>query len=137
MAIGLKGWQEILERRLELRALAPTLVQRGIGGDSVNPAPKRRSPFERRAPVRQREKDVLQDLLGVSSIAGNAERQSIDRRTVALRQRGEGLYLPTTQRGQELEICDNAVNMHKARPAAFEAKVGSGYVCLTFKSDKR
>src|SRR5262245_20293755 len=104
MAIRLKGRQQVLERRLELRALATTLVQRRIGGDPVNPASKRRSPLERCAPARQREKDVLQDFIGVSSIAGDAERQSIDRRTVTFRQRLEGPDRAATQRGQELEI---------------------------------
>jgi uncharacterized protein (TIGR03067 family) len=35
--------------------------------------------------------------------------------------------------GDTLRICDNAPDLEKARPAAFEAKVESGYVLLTFK----
>src|SRR5262249_26274768 len=41
MAICLEGRQEILEGRLELDALAPTLVQRRVGGDSIDPASER------------------------------------------------------------------------------------------------
>ena len=39
--------------------------------------------------------------------------------------------------GDMLTICDNAPNLDKARPAAFEAKSGSGVVLITFKRDKR
>jgi uncharacterized protein (TIGR03067 family) len=35
--------------------------------------------------------------------------------------------------GDTLTICDNAPNLDKGRPAAFEAKSGSGYVLITFK----
>jgi uncharacterized protein (TIGR03067 family) len=35
-----------------------------------------------------------------------------------------------------LIICDNAPNLDKGRPAAFEAKSGSGYVLITFKRTK-
>jgi uncharacterized protein (TIGR03067 family) len=35
-----------------------------------------------------------------------------------------------------LAICDNAPNLDKGRPAAFEAKSGSGYVLITFKRPK-
>jgi uncharacterized protein (TIGR03067 family) len=35
-----------------------------------------------------------------------------------------------------LTICDNAPNLDKTRPAAFEAKSGSGYVLITFKREK-
>jgi uncharacterized protein (TIGR03067 family) len=38
--------------------------------------------------------------------------------------------------GDMLLICDNAPNPDKARPAAFEAKTGSGYVFITFKRAK-
>jgi uncharacterized protein (TIGR03067 family) len=34
--------------------------------------------------------------------------------------------------GDMLTICDNAPNLDKGRPAAFEARAGSGYICLTF-----
>ena len=34
--------------------------------------------------------------------------------------------------GDTLLICDNAPNLDKPRPAAFEAKAGSGYVLITF-----
>ena len=35
--------------------------------------------------------------------------------------------------GDTLAICDNAPNLNKERPAAFEAKSKSGYVLITFK----
>jgi uncharacterized protein (TIGR03067 family) len=38
--------------------------------------------------------------------------------------------------GDTLAICDNAPNLDKRRPAAFEAKSGSGYVLITFKRSK-
>jgi uncharacterized protein (TIGR03067 family) len=38
--------------------------------------------------------------------------------------------------GDTLTICDNAPNLDKGRPAAFEAKSGSGYVLITFKRAK-
>ncbi|HEX2933225.1 MAG TPA: TIGR03067 domain-containing protein [Candidatus Binatia bacterium] len=38
--------------------------------------------------------------------------------------------------GDTLRICDNAPNLDKARPAAFEAKSGSGYVLITFTRTK-
>ena len=39
--------------------------------------------------------------------------------------------------GDTLAICDNAPNLDKGRPAAFEAPRGSGYVLITFKREKR
>ena len=38
--------------------------------------------------------------------------------------------------GDTLTTCDNAPNLDKGRPAAFEAKSGSGYVLITFKRSK-
>src|SRR5437764_11357453 len=38
--------------------------------------------------------------------------------------------------GGTLTTCDNAPNLDKGRPAAFEAKSGSGYVLITFKRAK-
>ena len=38
--------------------------------------------------------------------------------------------------GETLTICDNAPDLAKPRPASFEAKQGSGYVCLTFQRAK-
>jgi uncharacterized protein (TIGR03067 family) len=38
--------------------------------------------------------------------------------------------------GDRLTICDNAPNLDKGRPAAFEAKSGSGYVLVTFRRAK-
>jgi uncharacterized protein (TIGR03067 family) len=35
--------------------------------------------------------------------------------------------------GDTLTTCDNAPNLEKPRPAAFEATSGSGYVLITFK----
>jgi uncharacterized protein (TIGR03067 family) len=45
----------------------------------------------------------------------------------------KGIY---TLRGDTLTICDNAPDLAKARPAAFEAKSGSGYVLVTFTRAK-
>lgn len=38
--------------------------------------------------------------------------------------------------GATLRICDNAPDLAKPRPVAFEANQGSGYVCLTFQRAK-
>jgi hypothetical protein len=38
--------------------------------------------------------------------------------------------------GDTLTTCDNAPNLKKGRPAAFEAKSGSGYVLITFRRAK-
>jgi uncharacterized protein (TIGR03067 family) len=38
--------------------------------------------------------------------------------------------------GETLKICDNAPNLDKGRPSAFEAKSGSGYVFITFNRAK-
>jgi uncharacterized protein (TIGR03067 family) len=38
--------------------------------------------------------------------------------------------------GDTLTTCDNAPNLGKGRPAAFEAKTGAGYVCITFQRAK-
>jgi uncharacterized protein (TIGR03067 family) len=38
--------------------------------------------------------------------------------------------------GDTLTICDNAPNLDKGRPAAFEAARGSGYVLITFMRAK-
>jgi uncharacterized protein (TIGR03067 family) len=38
--------------------------------------------------------------------------------------------------GDTLTVCDNAPNLDKGRPAALEAKSGSGYVLITFKRAK-
>jgi uncharacterized protein (TIGR03067 family) len=38
--------------------------------------------------------------------------------------------------GDTLTMCDNAPNLDKGRPAALEAKSGSGYVLITFKRAK-
>jgi uncharacterized protein (TIGR03067 family) len=35
--------------------------------------------------------------------------------------------------GDTLTICDNAPNLDKSRPTAFEARAGSGYIFITFK----
>ena len=41
----------------------------------------------------------------------------------------QGIY---TLDGDTLTVCDNAPNLDKGRPAAFEARSGSGYVLITF-----
>src|SRR5262245_3499896 len=38
--------------------------------------------------------------------------------------------------GDTLTVCDNAPNLDKGRPAAFEAKSGSGYVLVRFTREK-
>jgi uncharacterized protein (TIGR03067 family) len=38
--------------------------------------------------------------------------------------------------GGRLTICDNAPDLKKGRPTAFEAKTGSGYVLITFERTK-
>ena len=38
--------------------------------------------------------------------------------------------------GDTLKICDNAPDLAKGRPAAFEAKTGSGHVLITFTRAK-
>ena len=38
--------------------------------------------------------------------------------------------------GDTLTVCDNAPNLDKGRPAALEAKSGSGHVLVTFKRAK-
>ena len=38
--------------------------------------------------------------------------------------------------GDTLTVCDNAPNLDKGRPAAFEATSGSGYVLITFERAK-
>ena len=38
--------------------------------------------------------------------------------------------------GDTLRVCDNAPNLDKDRPAAFEARSGSGHVLVTFKRAK-
>ncbi len=45
----------------------------------------------------------------------------------------KGIY---TLDGDTLTICDNAPNLNKGRPAAFEAKSRSGYVLITFHRAK-
>jgi uncharacterized protein (TIGR03067 family) len=35
--------------------------------------------------------------------------------------------------GDRLRVCDNAPDLARARPSAFEAKAGSGYVLVTFE----
>ena len=38
--------------------------------------------------------------------------------------------------GDTLTTCDNGPNLEKGRPAAFEAKAGSGHIVITFKRAK-
>ena len=38
--------------------------------------------------------------------------------------------------GDTLKVCDNAPNLDKGRPAAFEARNGSGHVLITFRRAK-
>jgi uncharacterized protein (TIGR03067 family) len=45
----------------------------------------------------------------------------------------KGIY---TLDGDTLTTCDNGPNPDKGRPAAFEAKAGSGYIVITFRRAK-
>ncbi len=45
----------------------------------------------------------------------------------------KGIY---AQDGDTLTTCDNAPNLERGRPSAFEAKSGSGYVLITFRRAK-
>jgi uncharacterized protein (TIGR03067 family) len=45
----------------------------------------------------------------------------------------KGIY---TLDGDTLTTCDNGPNPDKGRPAAFEAKAGSGYILITFRRAK-
>ena len=38
--------------------------------------------------------------------------------------------------GDTLTTCDNAPNLDKGRPTAFEARTGSGHILITFKREK-
>jgi hypothetical protein len=46
MAVGPIGRKLLLERHLELGALATPLDERGVGGDAVEPAAERGAPLE-------------------------------------------------------------------------------------------
>jgi len=45
----------------------------------------------------------------------------------------KGIY---ALRDDTLMVCDNAPNLDKGRPAAFEARSGSGHILITFKRAK-
>jgi len=45
----------------------------------------------------------------------------------------KGIY---ALKGDTLNICDNAPDMSKDRPTTFDARMGSGYVCVTFAREK-
>jgi uncharacterized protein (TIGR03067 family) len=45
----------------------------------------------------------------------------------------KGIY---AMRGDMLDICDHAPSQEMGRPATFEAKTGSGYICITFTRAK-
>ena len=45
----------------------------------------------------------------------------------------QGIY---TLDGETLKVCDNAPNLDKGLPAAFEATSGSGHILITFKRAK-
>src|SRR5881628_1325941 len=138
MAVRLEGRQELLEGRLELLALAPALVQRRIGGDAVDPAPKGGSPFERCALACQREKHVLQNLLGVGLIPRDAERQSVYRRTVALRERRESTHLAAAQRGEKIDIRGGRVDrLAHRQPLSCSATNGEQLTSATARALSR
>src|SRR5437899_6539847 len=138
MAVRLEGRQELLEGRLELEALAAALVQRRVGGAAVDPAPEGGSPFERCALAGQREKQVLQNLFGVGLIPRDAERQSVDRRTVPLRERREGTHLAAAQRGEEIEIRGGRVDrLAHRQPLSCSATNGEQLTSATARALSR
>jgi uncharacterized protein (TIGR03067 family) len=47
--------------------------------------------------------------------------------------RWKGIYVLD---GDTLTTCDNAPNLDKGRPTAFEARTGSGHILITFKREK-
>jgi hypothetical protein len=49
---------------------------------------------------------------------------------------GEGVEGVYALDGGTLTTCDNGPNPDKGRPAAFEAKAGSGHIVITFKRAK-
>src|SRR5437867_237107 len=138
MAVRLEGRQELLEGRLDLLAPATALVQRRVRGDAVHPAPKGGSPFERCALARQREKHVLQNLLGVGLIPRDAERQPVDHRAIALRERLEGTQLAAAQRGEEIEIRGGRVDrLAHRQPLSCSATNGEQLTSATARALSR
>src|SRR6266508_2724804 len=138
MAVRLERGQEIFEGRLELQALAAALVERRVGGDAVDPAPQGGPPFERSALAGQREKHVLQNLLGVGLIPRDAERQPVDLRAVALRERLEGSHLAAAQRGEEIEIRGGRVDrLAHRQPLSCSATNGEQLTSATSRALRR
>jgi uncharacterized protein (TIGR03067 family) len=73
---------------------------------------------------------------GTVRVDPNAKPAAIDFEHTEANLKGKawkGIYILD---GETLTICDNAPNLDKGRPTAFEAKGGSGYVSITFKRAK-
>jgi len=73
---------------------------------------------------------------GIVRVSPSAKPAAIDfehTRGVLKKKVWKGIY---RIEGDTLIICNNAPNLKKNRPAAFEAKSGSGYVLITFKRTK-
>src|SRR5437016_12804748 len=82
VAVLLERRQVLLERGLKLMPLAAPLVESRVRRDPVDPAPEGRASRERGALRRDREEDVLDDLLRVALIPRDAEGEPVDARGV-------------------------------------------------------
>src|SRR5437773_2243038 len=89
VAVLLERRQVPFERGLELVPLAAALVEGGVRRDPVDPAPQGRASREGGALRRDRQEDVLDDLLRVALIPCDAEGEPIDARGVLAHQRLE------------------------------------------------
>jgi uncharacterized protein (TIGR03067 family) len=80
-----------------------------------------------------RSKDAKSDYAGSFRVDVSAKPAAIDFEHTDGGLRGKawkGIYALD---GDTLIICDNAEDLEKPRPSAFEAKSGSGYILVTFK----
>src|SRR5438128_630933 len=89
VAVLLERRQVLLERGLELMPLAAPLVESRVRRDPVDPAPEGRASRERGALRRDRQEDVLDNLLRGALIPRDAEGEPIDARGVLAHQRLE------------------------------------------------
>src|SRR5438552_10882395 len=77
MTVRLPRRQDVVQRGLDLIALAAALVEGHVGGDAVDPARQRRPPLEAYALAHHLQEDVLDDLLGVGGVARDAVGQAV------------------------------------------------------------
>src|SRR3989475_2558694 len=89
VTVFVERWQELLQRGLELMPLAAPLVESRVRRDPVDPAPEGRASRERGALRRDRQEDVLDNLLRGALIPRDAEGEPIDARGVLAHQRLE------------------------------------------------